>query len=403
MICPKMHRPFLLALLVAFVSTAALIPSADAKEKQVVTVSYVLLPERPLPADMKTVAVMDSGVESIDGVKGNLRSKKWSSIAAELIESMLQAPSAEGESPVTVVQRRATKKILDEQDLKLAGIVEGDSATQVGKLLAVNGLIMSKIDIRVDTRRQTKETLDWTRLLGQSGNAAGPRRDPRFRPMPGGPREGNPYRPQRRAPQGPGGTEMPTKTIEEISRSLTVQCSFALVDANTGRSIVQFSPPVYQKTDKAKPNFIFGGCVEEADLDPVDMFIGELVERAARDFTGMLAPTRVGFTFEIVGRGDEGEEAIRAIRADDFARAVQLFEAAHRDDPKEDQTVFALAVTCELAGDFERALDYYRKVCSMPKVDDDDLVNYLAAKDRLAAHIGRIARTKPGPTPRPIP
>ncbi len=398
----KTHRLTLLAFFVAFVSATVLIPSVYAKEKQVVTVSYVLLPERPLPADMKTVAVMDSGVESIDGVKGNLRSKKWSLIAAEMIESMLQAPSAESESPVTVVQRRATKKILDEQDLKLAGIVEGDSATQVGKLLAVNGLIMSKIDIRMDTRKQAKETIDWTRLLGQGGLANGPRRDPRFRPEQGGPREGNPYRQPRHGPQGLGG-DLPTKTIVEISRSLTVQCSFALVDANTGRSIVQFSPPVYQKTDKAKPDFIFGGCVEEADLDPVDLFIGELVERAARDFTGMLAPTRVGFTCEIVGRGDEGEAAIRAIRADDFGQAVQLFEAAHRDDPKEDQTVFALAVTCELAGDFERALDYYRKVCSMPKVDDDDLVNYLAAKDRLAAHIGRIARARPGPAPRPTP
>ncbi|MBI5762771.1 MAG: tetratricopeptide repeat protein [Planctomycetes bacterium] len=398
-----MHHFIGLVPILAFVAVTSSPTPVEAKEKQVVTVSYVLLPERPLPAEMKTVAVMDSGVESIDGVKGNLRSKKWSSIAAELIESMLQTPSVDGESPLTVVQRRATKKILDEQDLKLAGIVEGDSATQVGKLLAVNGLIMSKIDIRVDTRRHTKETLDWTRLLGQSGLAGGPRRDPRFRPMPGGPREGNPYRPQHRPPQGPGGADMPTKTIEEISRSLTVQCSFALVDANTGRSIVQFSPPVYQKTDKAKPNFIFGGCVDEADLDPVDLFIGELVERAARDFTGMLAPTRVGFTYEIVGRGKDGEDAIRAIRADDFSRAVQLFEAAHRDDPKEDQTVFALAVTCELAGDFERALDYYRKVCSMPKVDDDDLVVYLAAKDRLASHIGRIARGKPGPAARPMP
>lgn len=386
-------RPSIRPTLLMAVAGVCFLPHVGlAKEKQVVTVSYVLRPDKPLPADMKTVAVMDAGVESIDGVKGNQRSKKWSAIAAEMIEAMLQGP--EGDAALTVVQRRATKKILDEQDLKLAGIIESDSAAQVGRLLAVNGLIMSKIDIHVDTRKQTKETIDWTRLLGQGGLMGGPRRDPRFRQMPGGPREGNPYRRPRQSPLGNGPGDLPMKTIEEISRSLTVQCSFVLVDTLTGRSIVQFSPPVYQKTDKAKPNFLFGGCIEETDLDPVDLFIGELVERAARDFTGMLAPTRVSYTCEIVGRGKEGEAAVRAIRADDFANAVRLFEASHQDDPKEDQTVFALAVTCELAGDYSRALENYRKVCSMPKVDDDDLVVYLAAKDRLAIHIGRIALPK---------
>mgnify|MGYP000486061393 CR=1 FL=1 len=33
------------------------------------------------------VAVIDSGVESIDGIKGNAREKKWSTIAADMIEA----------------------------------------------------------------------------------------------------------------------------------------------------------------------------------------------------------------------------------------------------------------------------------------------------------------------------
>src|SRR4029077_3840139 len=49
-----------------------------------------------------------------------------------------------------------------------------------------------------------------------------------------------------------------TREVEEISRNLTVQCSFTLIDAVTGQSIVQFSPPPYQKLDKSSPNFLFG-------------------------------------------------------------------------------------------------------------------------------------------------
>jgi len=227
-------------------------------------------------------------------------------------------------------------------------------------------------------------------------NLAQPRRrDVQYRPPHGGTRGpyDNPYRRQR-GPGGPmpGGIGLPSREVEEISRNLTVQCSFSLIDATNGAGVVQFSPPVFQKKDKKSPNFLFGGCVDESDLDPVDHFIGELVEQACREFVGMMAPTRAAYTYELVGRGKEGEAAVRALRADDYAAAVRLFEAAHADDPKKDETVFALGVTCELAGDYARALQYYRQVAAMPKVDKDDLQVYLAAKNRLTEHKDRIMR-----------
>jgi hypothetical protein len=55
-----------------------------------------------------------------------------------------------------------------------------------------------------------------------------------------------------------------------------------------------------------------------------------------------------------------------------------------------------MAVTCELMGDPARALHYYRQAASMPDVDEDDLPIYLAAKERLTAHVDRIL-TSPRP------
>lgn len=376
------------------------ITGAAAKEKQVVTVSYRLAPSRPLPANIHAVAVIDSGVESIDGIKGNAREKKWSTIAADMIEAMLQGGAEGASSGLTVVQRRATKQILAEQDLQLAGIVEGDAAMKAGKLLAVQGLIESKISIHIDTKRTVKSSIDWTGVLGGSIQSLSQprRREVQYRPPRGAPpgQYDNPYR-RRERTDVDGGFVMPTREVEEISRNLTVQCSFSLIDATSGAGVVQFSPPVFQKTDKKSPDFLFGRCVDASDLDPVDHFIGELVERACREFVGMMAPVQVSYTYEIVGRGDEGEAAVRAIRADDYASAVRLFEEARAKKPKEDATVFALGVTCELAGDYQRALDYYRQASAMPKVDKDELPVYLAAKNRLTEQMDRIMR----PTGRP--
>jgi hypothetical protein len=377
---------------------------AHAKEKQRVTVSYVLRPTQTLPDFLKAVAVIDAGVQNdeADRDQAAAREKKWAAIAAEMIEAMLQG-AANGDPAATaipaVVQRRATKKILEEQDLQLAGIVEGDPVTRVGKLLAVQGLIMSRISIHMEMRRNEKTSIDWMGLLGAAPVGGRPRHDPRFRHHSGGRDFDNPYGPRRVGlPRGPG-IDLPTRTITEISRNLTVQCNFALVDATSGRSLVKHTPPVCQKTDTAKPDFLFGGCVDAGDLDPIDHFIGELVERAARDFVSQFVPTRVAYTYEVIGKGDFGEAAVRALRADDYSTALAQFEKAHEDDPKRDWHVFGMAVTCELMGDPARALQFYRQAASMPKVDDDDLPIYLAAKDRLTAHLDRIVPVSPATTP----
>lgn len=382
--------------LTAFALTAFIATTAPAKEKYAVTVSYVLSPERPLPLNVRSVAVTDSGVEAMDGGHEANRSRRWSLIAAQLIESMLQDAGQRGEAHLNVVQRSATKKILEEQDLRLAGIVEGPAAERAGKLLAVDGLVMSKITIHMDTRRKNKEVVDWTRMLG--GGAAPNNRDPRFRRYDQPNRGARPASP--RGPGGPvggGGMDLPTKTISEINRNLTVQCSFALVDVTNGRSIVQFTPPVYQKTDTAKPNFMFSRCVDEADLDPVDHFIGELVERAARDFVSMLVPTKVSYNYELIGKGKHGEAAIRALRADNYKAAFSEFEQAHQEDPKRDWHVFGMGVTAELMGDPQRALELYREAASMAGVDKEDMPIYLAAKQRLTTQLPRIARAAPPP------
>jgi len=389
------------------------------KERYAANISYWVGPKQPLPEGLKAVAVIDSAVQTV-GASGDDREQKWSTVAADMIEAMLQGSGA----GLVVAKRRETQRILAERDLNLAGLVDGPTAARAGKLLAVQGLITSKITIRVDVQKGRKSTIDWVSLMGgmmrsmqetrdvrrrepvvyrEGRPARDPRywrnphyvRDPRYVYVPR-PRPGPVYREETTA--AGGGLSLKTKDVEEISRHLTVQCSFALMDAVTGRAIAQYSPPPYQKRDKASPHFLFGSSMSEADLDPVDHFIGELVERATQEFVGMLVPVRVECRYDLIGKGKDGEAGIRALRADDYATAIARFQAELAKKPREHETVFALGVAYELMGDREHALECYRRAASMEGVDKDDLAVYLAAKERLTDHIGRIV-PPPGQVP----
>ncbi len=393
---PSKLRRIPTSILLGVFALASLAVPATAKEVQQVTVSYVLAPSQSLPENIRAVAVIDSGFSSDEDQK-DARQKKWSSIAADLIEAMLQSADNTRPDALKIVQRRATKSILAEQDLQLVGIVEGDALERAGRILAVDGLIMSKINMSVAYERNRKTRVDWMRLMG-GGSSVPPQHpgDPRFRQGPGG-APVNPYRSRARPAGQPLPFDFPQRDIEEISRHLTVQCSFTLVDAVTGQAVVQHASPVVQKTDKKRPDFFFGTSMNEADLDPVDYFIGELVERATQEFVSRLAPVRVAYTYEIVGRS-EGEDAVRALRADDYESALRLFREAQVKKPKRHENVFALGIVCELMGDYPQALSYYRQACAM-KVDDDELAVYMSAKDRLTAHIDRIVQPPAGERP----
>jgi hypothetical protein len=414
-----------LIIAVAGIALAAPVAGCAAKEKYTATVSYWVGPKQPLPEGLKAVAVIDSGVQAV-GTDGDDRETKWSTIAADMIEAMLQSGSGQSGANLAIAKRRETQRILAEQDLKLAGLVDGPAATRAGKLLAVQGLITSKITVRVDLQKGTKSTIDWVSMMGgvmrgvqesrdtrrreppkayrNPRAARDPRywrdpryvRDPRYAYDPGV-RGGPAYRQETTA--AGGGLQLKTKDVEEISRHLTVQCSFALIDAATGQAIAQYSPPPYQKKDKASPHFLFGSSMSEADLDPVDHFIGELVERATQEFVGMLVPVHVECKYDLVGKGKDGEAGIRMLRADDYKTAIRQFEAELARKPKEHETAFAMGVAYELMGDPEHALDCYRRAASMEDVDKDDLAVYLAAKQRLTDHIGRIIPKAAAPAP----
>lgn len=482
-----MRRPCLLYPMVCVLTLAG---GTLADESAEVTVNYILAPTRPLPDGLRAVAVIDAGVQT-RGAKQDARERKWSTMAADMIESLLANSSARFGSGLQVAQRRHTRQILAEKDLQLAGLVDGPTAERAGKLLAVQGLIASEITVEIDVQKTRKSTVDWAQLLGMAAevmlnggrepapvppavvvqpqpapappppapayarptylrqNRPGadprdPRASPAYRPDPD-PRSRDPrtlryrrYAYDRRYEARPGvigppgavvvrpvptgvlapvpapapapvavpapAAEPPSaggelgglgmKEVEEVSRHLTVHCSFALIDAVTGQTIVMYRPPPYRKVDKASPDFLYGS-MHAAPLDPVDHFIGELVEQGVQEFVSLLVPTEVEYRYELVARHSRSEAGIRALRGDDFEAAAGHFEADARKYDDEPEPFFALGVLSEIRGEPRRALDYYRRAASMDDVPPDQLQVYLAAKNRLSEHLPRIWKAPP--------
>lgn len=336
---------------------------ARAAEEHKVGLSYSLAPLKPLPEGFRTVTVLDSGVETA-GVKPSEREARWSQIAADIVEGALLATS-DLPNGLTVVKRDQTAAVLREHDMALAGLVTGDPAVRAGKLLAVQGLITSQITIDIAHQQgvRAKRSVDWETILSRYRGRGELQIRPRVR----------------------------TQLIEEVSRLLTITFSFSLIDVAQGAAMVQYSPPPYTRKDSgAPPRLTLGSrAARGKPLDPVDEIIGELVEQAVRDFVEKIAPVQYEFEFKLVGSGDDGEAAIRALRGDDYLRANQFFALAWKHDPEDMDAAWGVGVTYELLGLFPQALQTYRMAATQD-VDEDDLKKIIRAKNRLTEHVPRM-------------
>ena len=333
------------------------------KETHNVTISYVLEPTQKLPEDIKTIAVLDAGTQ-MDGSEDSDRARKWSTIAADMMEQMIQDSAAKYKTGLTVAKRRDTAKVLAEKDLKAAGLVDAGTAAKAGQLLGVQGLITSKLNIRVEVKKGKKSTVDITSLAAAGG-----------------------YH------WGAGGGTAAAREADEVSRNMTVQCSFTLMDAGTSQAIVQYSPRAFQKHDKASPGPVFGSSHSEASLDSVDAMIGELVERGVREFVSTFVPCEAEYKYYLQsGKSKASAMGVRLLRADDHDGALEQFKAALAENPEDHRSAFCAGVTCELKKDWESALKYYRQAAAMPNVDEKEMAMYVAAKQRVAEQKDRIRK-----------
>lgn len=322
-------------------------------ERAVVEFNYTVNPTRGLPQGMKTIIITPASV-------GPATDEKWSDLVAELMNHLVNEARINYGADVIVSDRRDTQVAFDEADMAAAGLSKGGSAAG-GQLQAAQGAILSNINVKVEKHRGQQRTVSGLTAWGGGGHG-----------------------------WGHGGGDVRTEEVETVTRSMTVQCAFKLLDTANNQVWEHYTPKTFQSTDRTHASPFFGSSQTEAELTPEDQIIGTLVERAAREFISRLLPCRMDIEAEVISSGHEASiQGVKLLRAQMWEESIGNFKMALAENPEDHQSAFGAGVACEAAGRYDEALNFYKRACvgaNEPK--------YLEARDRVAAYGSRVISKK---------
>ena len=320
------------------------------KEMASVSFSYVVEKEKGLPPGMKTIAIMPAKV-------GETTDPKWQELSTTVLASLINESRSKFGTEVTVTERRDAKAVFDEGDMKAAGMATGKGGDT--KLIGAEGLLLSNINVKVEKHVGKQRTLSGLDLGGYGGHG-----------------------------WGGGNVNAQTEEVETVTRNMTVQTEFKLIDSANGRVWEHFSPKTYSATDRTKASPIFGSSKTEAELTPQDQIIGALVERGAREFVSQLMPCRIDVETEVESSGNKNcVEGVKLMRAEAYREAISAFQAAIAEDSNDHRAAYGAGVACEATGQFEAGLKYYNKACA-----GENNRTYADARDRMKTYGSRMRK-----------
>jgi hypothetical protein len=324
--------------------------SGCATEQALVQFSYVVEPTKKLPPGMETISIEPATL-------GPNTDPKWSDLSVRIIESLVHESRTRFGTPVTIADRRDTDRVFRERDMKDAGMSKGKAGTG-GQLMDIQGTIASDINVKVEKSIGRDRTISGIDLSGFRGRRS-----------------------------GGGSVAIDTEEVETVTRTLTVQTEFRLLDAADGSVWDQYTTR-HTGTEKTEASPIFGRSMTEAELTPQDQIIGTLVERGAREFVSRHMPCRIEVTEEVEASTNANcARGVQLLRAEQFEEALSLFKAARAENPNDHRAAFGAGVACEAMGRLEEAQKYYNDALT-----GDDNPAYMEARDRVKAFVGRAKR-----------
>lgn len=325
------------------------VTGCQSSERALVRFSYVAEPEKGLPPGVKTIAIMPAKV-------GPSTDPKWSEMSASILHSLVDESRSRFGTGINVVDRRDTQVTFDEADLAAAGM-STRSGGGGGQLMAAEAAILSNINVKVETHVGKQRTLAGLDLSGFGGRR-----------------------------QGGGSVGVDTTEVDTVTRSMTVQTEFKLVDAGNNRVWEHYSPRPYQGTDRTKASPIFGSSQTSAELTPEDEIVAELVERASREFVSRLMPCRIDVEAEVWSSGNANcVSGVKMLRGELYDQALAFFQAAIGENPDDHQAAYGAGVACEAVGRFDQATKYYQMACAGAESRE-----YREARERVKTYGHRV-------------
>ena len=257
---------------------------------------------------------------------------------------------------VTVSDRRDTQVTFDEADLAAAGMSTATGGSG-GQLLAAQGAILSNINVKVEKHVGKQRTLSGLDLAGWGSRW-----------------------------WGGGRADIDTEEVETVTRNMTVQTEFKLVDTANNKVWDHHSPRTFTATDRTKASPIFGSSATEAELTPQDRIIATLVEQGAREFISRLMPCRIDADAVVMSSNNKNcAEGVRMLRGEMYDQALSVFKAALADDGNDHRAAFGAGVACEASGRYDEALRFFQRACA-----GADMAKYREARDRMKTYGHRV-------------
>ncbi|MEK7732095.1 MAG: hypothetical protein AAB363_09605, partial [Planctomycetota bacterium] len=205
----------------------AAVTGCASKETAAVSFSYVVEKEKGLPPGMKTIAIMPAKI-------GETTDPKWSDLSTTVVAALINESRGKYGTEVTVTERRDTKAVFEEADLAAAGMSTKKGGSG-GELIGADGYLLSNINVKVEKHVGKQRTLSGLDIAGWGGHRS-----------------------------GGGRVNAETEEVETVTRNMTVQTEFKLIDSANGRVWEHFSPKTYRATDRTKASPIFGSSKTEA-------------------------------------------------------------------------------------------------------------------------------------------
>ncbi len=248
-----------------------------------------------------------------------------------------------------ILERDQLRRVLEEQNLGMAGVVDDATAAQVGKLLGVDALIFGEVTrYEVDADKEVTTMVKDRRGTGK-------------------------YRDVEEKDKKTGKTKIVKKEIYEevyvpkkhFVRQGTVAINFRVVDVETGQLLAAHSDSKSYNSEDEKRSFFQILTDQQKKLKPQGEILADLSESICRRFSQMIAPYVVNERRIIEPGKGSIQVGIKYAQAGLWPEATEAWEQAVVEMPNDPAGFYDLGLAYEVQGRLERAEAAFQKAAKI--------------------------------------
>lgn len=292
---------------------------------------------------------------------GNRSAALWQDATRGRLASLFTKGAEQTGKHIQIVDRDHLHKVLSENDLEIAGIVDGGGhLSEKAKQLPIDGFIFGQVDIHTTVEYGQKDK--WYEKAA------------RYTPVVGG------YT-----------GWMNSSKKQEVRRIITLNGRFQLTDRATGKVWLTHAF-AHNEVDTAKPPPFIGGDKQLIDMKKgEEEVIARLLEYEAQRFVSRLLPVRFQVPVKVAfdDKNEIWRAGVRDLQTRDYAAALAKFEQVLQTSVGNKDALFCAALAAEALGRLQDAKNYLSQVGVKPdsrKEDDRQIANaFRRVQDRLDA------------------